>query len=106
MCIAYFPPIMRGELSSFFAKDVSRDLIGVLRGQELIASGPRSPKPGAPYTYVTTKTFLSQLGLDTLRQLPDFEALEDAGLLSKEKLLADDIIPDLAAGREHGGGEL
>ena len=77
MCIAYFQPITRGELSSFFAKDVSRDLIGVLRGQELIASGPRSPKPGAPYTYVTTKTFLSQLGLDTLRQLPDFEALED-----------------------------
>ena len=69
MCIAYFQPITRGELSSFFAKDVSRDLIGVLRGQELIASGPRSPKPGAPYTYVTTKTFLSQLGLDTLRQL-------------------------------------
>lgn len=28
--------------------------------------------------------FLSQFGLDTLRQLPDFEALEDAGLLSKE----------------------
>ena len=48
MCIAYFQPITRGELSSFFAKDVSRDLIGVLRRQELIASGPRSPKPGAP----------------------------------------------------------
>lgn len=88
MCIAYFQPITRGELSSFFGKEVSRDLIGVLRAQELIASGPRSPQPGAPYTYVTTKNFLSQFGLDTLRQLPDFEALEDAGLLSKEKLLA------------------
>ena len=31
-------------------------------------------------------------GLDTLRDLPDFEALEDAGLLSKEKLLAGDIL--------------
>lgn len=88
MCIAYFQPITRGELSSFFGKEVSRDLIGVLRAQDLIASGPRSPQPGAPYTYVTTKNFLSQFGLDTLRQLPDFEALEDAGLLSKEKLLA------------------
>ncbi|TKB04513.1 MAG: SMC-Scp complex subunit ScpB, partial [Mesorhizobium sp.] len=86
MCIAYFQPITRGELSSFFGKEVSRDLIGVLRAQKLIASGPRSPQPGAPYTYVTTKNFLSQSGLDTLRQLPDFEALEDAGLLSKEKL--------------------
>ncbi|MER9833073.1 SMC-Scp complex subunit ScpB [Mesorhizobium sp. M0134] len=104
MCIAYFQPITRGELSSFFGKEVSRDLIGVLRAQELIASGPRSPQPGAPYTYVTTKAFLSQFGLDTLRQLPDFEALEDAGLLSKEKLLAGDIPVGLAS-REAGGEE-
>ncbi|ESY42589.1 MULTISPECIES: SMC-Scp complex subunit ScpB [unclassified Mesorhizobium] len=92
MCIAYFQPITRGELSSFFGKEVSRDLIGVLRAQELIASGPRSPQPGAPYT----KNFLSQFGLETLRQLPDFDALEDAGLLSKEKLLAGNIIPGFA----------
>ncbi|MET3595187.1 chromosome segregation and condensation protein ScpB [Mesorhizobium shonense] len=73
MCIAYVQPITRGELSSFFGKEVSRDLIGVLRAQDFIASGPRSPQPGA-HTYVTTKNFLSQFGLDTLRQLPDFEA--------------------------------
>ncbi len=91
ICIAYFQPITRGELSSFFGKEVSRDLIGVLRSQDLIASGPRSPQPGAPYTYVTTKAFLSHFGFDTLRDMPDFEALEDAGLLSKEKLLAGDI---------------
>ncbi|ANN61887.1 segregation and condensation protein B (plasmid) [Mesorhizobium loti NZP2037] len=101
MCIAYFQPITRGELSSFFGKEVSRDLIGVLRAQDLIASGPRSPQPGAPYNYVTTKNFLSQFGLDTLRQLPDFEALEDAGLLSKEKLLAGGI----PAGLVNGEGE-
>ncbi|MET3594443.1 chromosome segregation and condensation protein ScpB [Mesorhizobium shonense] len=44
MCIAYFQPITRGELSSFFGKEVTRDLIGVLRAQDLIASGPRSPQ--------------------------------------------------------------
>lgn len=86
-----FPTGHRGELSTFFGKEVSRDLIGVLRSQEFVASGPRSPQPGAPYTYVTTKTFLSHFGFDTLRDLPDFEALEDAGLLSKEKLLAGDL---------------
>lgn len=100
MCIAYFQPITRAELSSFFGKEISRDLIGRLRGAGLIASGPRSPTPGAPYTYVTTKEFLLQFGLDTLRDLPDFEALEDAGLLSKEKLLAGGIMPDFAAGQE------
>ncbi len=93
MCIAYFQPITRAELSSFFGKEISRDFIGHLRGADLIASGPRSPTPGAPYTYVTTKEFLLEFGLDTLRDLPDFEALEDAGLLSKEKLLTGDIMP-------------
>ncbi len=35
--------------------------------------------------------FLSHFGFDTLRDLPDMEALEDAGLLSKERLLAGDF---------------
>ena len=90
-CIAYYQPITRSELSQFFGKEVSRDTIGHLRGLGFIAAGPRSPQPGAPYTYVTTNGFLSHFGFNTLRDLPDMEALEDAGLLSKEKLLAGDI---------------
>jgi chromosome segregation and condensation protein ScpB len=105
MCIAYFQPITRAELSSFFGKEISRDLIGHLRGAGLIASGPRSPTLGAPYTYVTTKDFLLEFGLGTLRDLPDFEALEDAGLLSKEKLLAGDIPTWLASGEGEEGEE-
>ncbi|MGO4560125.1 SMC-Scp complex subunit ScpB [Mesorhizobium sp. 2RAF21] len=91
MCIAYFQPITRAELSAFFGKEVSRDLIGTLRGCGFISSGPRSPTPGAPYTYVTTDAFLVHFGFNTLRDLPDMEALEDAGLLSKEKLLANEF---------------
>lgn len=91
MCIAYYQPITRGELSSFFGKEVSRDLIGYLRGLGFIASGPRAPQPGAPYTYVTTKGFLSHFGFDTLRDLPDMEMLEEAGLLSKDKMLAGEF---------------
>jgi segregation and condensation protein B len=60
--------------------------------------GPRSPTLGAPYTYVTTKQFLSVFGTETLRDLPDIEALEDAGLLSKEMLLVGDLAPELAGG--------
>lgn len=103
MCIAYFQPITRATLSSFLGKEISRDLIGHLRGAGMIASGPRSPAPGAPYTYVTTKDFLLEFGLDTLRDLPDIEALEDAGLLSGEKLLAGDIPPGFSNGE--GGDE-
>lgn len=102
MCIACFQPIARAELSSFFGKEISRDLISNLRSAGLIASGPRSPTPGAPYTYVTTKDFLLEFGLDTLRDLPDYEALEDAGLLSKGKLLAGDIMPGFADAGDNG----
>ncbi|MGJ7042294.1 segregation and condensation protein B [Shinella sp. BE166] len=84
MAIAYFQPITRGDLSKIFGKEVSRDTIASLRGANFLASGPRSPTPGAPYTYVTTKHFLSAFGMATLRDLPDIEALEDAGLLSRD----------------------
>jgi chromosome segregation and condensation protein ScpB len=83
--------VTRAELGRIFGKEVSRDVIAYLRSLGFIGSGPRSPTPGAPYTYVTTDAFLAHFGLATLRDLPDFEALEDAGLLSKEKLLTGDI---------------
>lgn len=81
--IAYLQPVTRGELSNMFGKEVSRDTIASLRDAGFLGSGPRSPTPGAPYTYVTTKHFLSAFGLETLRDLPDVERLEDAGLLSR-----------------------
>jgi segregation and condensation protein B len=86
--IAYFQPVTRGELAEIFGREVSRDLIGSLRAQGLIAAGPRSPQPGAPYAYVTTPAFLSQFGFESLRDLPDLERLEDAGLLAR----TDDLI--------------
>jgi segregation and condensation protein B len=93
MRIAYFQPITRAALGDFFGKEVSRDQIGTLRAHDLIASGPCSPTPGAPDTYVTTKAFLAHFGLGTLRDLPDREALEEAGLLSKDSLGTVDGLP-------------
>ncbi|KSV89582.1 transcriptional regulator [Sinorhizobium sp. GL28] len=86
MAIAYLQPVTRGELSKIFGKEVSRDTIASLRDAGFLVSGPRSPTPGAPYTYVTTKHFLSVFGMETLRELPDLERLEDAGLLSRQAL--------------------
>jgi segregation and condensation protein B len=51
-----------------------------------IGPGSRSPQPGAPHTYVTTSAFLALLGLASLRDLPDLDRLEDAGLLGKAPL--------------------
>jgi segregation and condensation protein B len=61
-------------------------VIAALRGGELIATGPRSPQPGAPHTYVTTPAFLGLWGLASLRDLPDLARLEEAGLLGKAPL--------------------
>ena len=78
--IAYHQPISRAELKDVFGKDINRDLIGRLYAKDLIATGPRSPKRGAPYTYVTTQGFLLAFDLQSLRDLPDMEQLQDAGL--------------------------
>ena len=85
MAIGYFQPITRGELSQFLGREVSRDAIAALRAEGLIAAGPRSPTPGAPYAYVTTPGFLAHFGFESLRDLPDIEKLEDAGLLGRTR---------------------
>lgn len=100
MAIAYFQPVTRGELGRIFAKEVSRDTIAAVHREGLIEAGPRSPQPGAPYTYVTTPAFLSRYGFETLRDLPEIERLEDAGLLSKAALLEPDILESLYAAED------
>jgi segregation and condensation protein B len=81
MAIAMFQPATRGEICEMFGREISRDLIASLREEGLITAGPRSPKLGAPYAYVTTEKFLLEFGFESLRDLPDLEALRDAGLI-------------------------
>lgn len=73
--IAYHQPIDRAGLADIFGKEVSRHLLARLRYKDLIASGPRSPRPGAPHTFVTTETFLVTFDLQSLRDLPELEIL-------------------------------
>ncbi|MEO0712291.1 MAG: SMC-Scp complex subunit ScpB [Pseudomonadota bacterium] len=81
--IAYHQPITRDGLKDIFGKEISRDLIGRLHTRGLIGTGPRSPRRGAPYTYVTTEQFLVAFGLESLQDLPDREQLQDAGLTAE-----------------------
>ncbi|MFZ3584018.1 SMC-Scp complex subunit ScpB [Loktanella sp. DJP18] len=82
--VAYHQPITRDGLKDIFGKEISRDLIGRLHAQDLIATGPRAPRRGAPYTFVTTEQFLVHFGLESLRDLPDAEQLADAGIGPEE----------------------
>ncbi len=89
--IAYFQPLTRAELSQILCREISRDLLATLRETGLIGAGPRSPRAGAPVTYVTTPKFLEQFGFASLRDMPNMEKLEDEGLLSKEALLSGEL---------------
>ncbi|MEO0829957.1 MAG: SMC-Scp complex subunit ScpB [Pseudomonadota bacterium] len=71
--IAYHQPVDRSQLADIFGKEVSRDLLTRLRNQNMIARGPRSPRPGAPHTFVTTESFLATFDLQSLRDLPDLD---------------------------------
>ena len=79
--IAYHQPITRDGLKEIFGKEISRDVIGRLNANGLIGTGPRSPKRGAPYTFVTTPSFLEVFGMESLDDMPEKEGLEDAGIL-------------------------
>jgi segregation and condensation protein B len=78
--IAYHQPISRDGLKDIFGKEIGRELIGRLAERDLIGTGPREPRRGAPYTFVTTETFLAAFGMASLRDLPDPEQLTDSGL--------------------------
>ncbi|MEM6900764.1 MAG: SMC-Scp complex subunit ScpB [Pseudomonadota bacterium] len=81
--IAYHQPITRDGLKDIFGKEISRDLVGRLHARGLIGMGPRFPRRGAPYTYVTTEKFLVAFDLESLQDLPDREQLTDAGLAAE-----------------------
>ncbi|AWB50603.1 chromosome segregation protein ScpB (plasmid) [Gemmobacter aquarius] len=81
--IAFHQPVSRDGLKEIFGKEISRDLIGRLAERNLIATGPREPRRGAPYTFVTTDAFLAAFAMQSLRDLPDQEQLDDAGLAER-----------------------
>ncbi|WP_255509634.1 SMC-Scp complex subunit ScpB [Oceaniovalibus sp. ACAM 378] len=71
--VAYHQPIDRAGLADIFGKETNRDLLARLRHKNLIANGPKSPRPGAPHTFVTTADFLAVFGLESLRDLPELQ---------------------------------
>ena len=83
--IAFHQPVSRDGLKEILGKEISRDLLGRLAERDLIGTGPREPRRGAPFTFVTTETFLAACGMQSLRDLPDPEQLKDAGLAGRSE---------------------
>ena len=87
--IAYLQPVTRGEISRLAGREISRDVIASLKRHGLIDGAIRAPQPGAPFAYVTTRTFLGAFGFASLRDLPDLERLKAEGLLQRGQGDAD-----------------
>ena len=81
--IAYLQPVTRGEISRLAGREISRDVIASLKRHGLIDGAISAPQPGAPFAYVTTKTFLEAFGFATLRDLPDLEQLKADRLVQR-----------------------
>lgn len=76
--VAYHQPIDRAGLAEIFGKEINRDLLARLRYKKLIGNGPKSPRPGAPHTFVTTVEFLAMVDMQSLRDLPELELQNSA----------------------------
>jgi segregation and condensation protein B len=76
-CVAYHQPITRERISHILGREISRDTIARLKRLGLIGAGPRMPQVGAPLTYVTTPAFLERFGLNSLRDMPEIEEMQE-----------------------------
>jgi segregation and condensation protein B len=81
--IAYKQPATRLEIEEIRGVSVS-GVIGTLMERDLIAIVGRAETLGHPLLYGTTRAFLDQLGLRTLKELPQLSELEDLLAASEE----------------------
>ncbi|MFT4775590.1 MAG: segregation and condensation protein B [Pontimonas sp.] len=75
--IAYKQPVTRGHVSSIRAVNVD-SVVRTLLGRGLIRESHSDPETGAIF-YVTTDVLLTELGLESLDQLPPLSPLLDDG---------------------------
>ena len=73
--IAYNAPITRLEVENLRGVN-SSSLIRKLVAKGLVKEDGKSPMPGRPNLYKTTKEFLDYFGLATINDLPKFDAVE------------------------------
>ena len=71
--IAYRQPVTRGDIESVRGVSVSTEVIRRLEERNWIEVLGHKEVPGRPALYGTTKTFLDDLGLRSLEELPPLE---------------------------------
>jgi segregation and condensation protein B len=84
--IAYRQPVTRGDIEAIRGVTVSSNILKSLEARGWIDVVGHREVPGRPALFATTKTFLDDLGLRSLDELP---ALDDLGTLIETAPAAD-----------------
>ena len=71
--VAYRQPVTRGDIEEVRGVTVSSEVIGRLEARGWVEVVGHKEVPGRPALYATTKTFLDDLGLRSLQELPPLE---------------------------------
>ena len=79
--IAYRQPVTRGDIEAIRGVAVSTNVIKALEDRQWIEVVGHRETPGRPALFATTKTFLDDLGLTSLAELPPLAELDSSHLL-------------------------
>ncbi len=79
--IAYQQPATRGDVEAIRGVAVSTNVIKALEDRQWVEVVGHRETPGRPALYATTKTFLDDLGLRSLSELPPLADLDASHLL-------------------------
>jgi segregation and condensation protein B len=73
--VAYRQPVTRGDIEDIRGVTVSSQIIQALESRGWIDVVGQRETPGRPALYATTRTFLDDLGLSSLQDLPPLEEI-------------------------------
>ncbi len=79
--IAYQQPVTRGDIEAIRGVAVSTNVVKTLEDRQWVEAVGHRETPGRPALYATTKTFLDDLGLRSLTELPSLAELDSSHLL-------------------------
>lgn len=75
--IAYRQPVTRAEIEAVRGVAVSSGIMRTLQEREWVRAVGHKEVPGRPALYATTRTFLDDLGLQRLEELPSLDQIRD-----------------------------
>src|SRR6266446_9619239 len=92
--VAYRQPVTRGDIEEVRGVTASAEVIGRLEARGWVEVIGHKEVPGRPALYATTKTFLDDLGLRSLQELPPLEDIAKTLDLTQTPTSAPQPAPD------------